>query len=90
MKLTDRQKKMLGLLNSFHVRSASLGGPGLRSDELRSMFGVRCNAVRRQLEAKGLVYQNKRGHWLTADWLVDWLYLPKWAHCNLDNMRRSE
>ncbi len=88
MKLTDRQKKMLGLLNSFNCRSVLLGGPGLRTEQLQSMFGVRCNAVRRQLEAKGLIYQNKRGRWLTADWLDEWTYSVQWAHCNLDNMRR--
>ena len=90
MKLTDRQKKMLGMLNGYHRRDVRLGGPGLRTDELKDMFGPRMLSVRRQLEAKGLIYQNKRGRWVTADWLDEWQYSGRWIHCSLDNMKRAE
>ncbi len=59
MRLTDRQKKMLGLLNSFNCRGASLGGPGLRTEELR--YG--------SAEA---YCTNIEGRWLDSMWSPLW------------------
>lgn len=89
IKLTEKQKKMLGLLNMYHRRDIRLGGPGLNGRELERMFGPKATVVRKQLEKKGLVYK-KSGKWLTADWLDEWRYLPRWRYCSLQDMRRAQ